>query len=201
MSRAPTWSRWGRISASTEPGAGRALVVVLDALAAPRADDLRARLGPEGDDALCGALREHARAWARDAGGGVAPLELREAAEVAAAVAGHVGPVLLVAPDVPALSAVHLAAVRDDLADGVLLSSAATGDGTPFLIALSHPEPELLALVGASFNDVLTTAARLGGTLGMLRAERRLSSVGDARALQVDPITPPDLRALLPPTV
>jgi hypothetical protein len=115
------------------------------------------------------------------------------------AVAGHDGPLLLVAPDVPALSAVHLAAVRDDLADGVLLSSAATGDGTPFLIALSHPTPELLALVGAPFNDILATAARLDGTLGMLRAERRLSSVGDARALQVDPITPPDLRALLTP--
>ena len=33
----------------------------------------------------------------------------------------------------------------------------------------------------------------------MVRAERRLSSVGDARALQADPITPPDLRALLTP--
>jgi hypothetical protein len=87
--------------------------------------------------------------------------------------------------------------VRDDLADGVLLSSAATGDGTPFLIALSHPAPELLALVGASFNDVLATAAQLGGALGMLRAERRLSSIGDVRALQADPLTPPDLRALL----
>ena len=123
----------------------------------------------------------------------------RDRRRAARAVAGHDGPVLLVAPDVPALSAVHLAAVRDDLADGVLLSSAATGDGTPFLVALSHPEPELLALVGAPFNDILTTAARLGGTLGMLRAERRLSSVGDARALQADPITPPDLRALLTP--
>lgn len=106
---------------------------------------------------------------------------------------------MLVAPDVPALSAVHLAAVRDDLADGVLLSSAATGDGTPFLMALSRARPELLALVGASFNDVLATAARLGGALGMLRAERRLSSVGDAQALRADPLTPPDLRALLEP--
>jgi hypothetical protein len=67
------------------------------------------------------------------------------------------------------------------------------------LIALSRPLPELLALVGASFNDVLATAARLGGALGMLRAERRLSSIADVRALQVDPITPPDLQALLAP--
>ncbi|MET0603697.1 MAG: hypothetical protein ABW167_17060 [Baekduia sp.] len=175
------------------------LAVVLDALAAPIEPALRAWLGPGADDALQAALREHALAWARAAGEGAEPLQLVTAAELPDAVAGHDGPVVLVAPDVPALAPVHLAAVRDDLADGVLLSSAATGDGTPFLIALSHPEPELLALVGASFNDVLSTAARLGGTLGMLRAERRLSSVGDARALQVDPLTPHDLRALLTP--
>jgi hypothetical protein len=175
------------------------LAVVLDALAAPAEPALRAWLGPKADDALRAALREHALHWARTAGDGAEPLQLVTAAELPDAVAGHEGPIVLVAPDVPALSAVHLIAVRDDLADGVLLSSAATGDGTPFLIALSHPEPELLALVGASFNDVLGTAARLGGTLGMLRAERRLSSVGDARALQVDPMTPPDLRALLTP--
>ena len=188
--------RWGRISALTE---STPLAVVLDALAAPAEPALRAWLGRDADDALRAALREHALDWARAAGDGAEPLQLATAAELPNAVAGHDGPVILVAPDVPALSAVHLASVRDDLADGVLLSSAATGDGTPFLIALSHPEPELLALVGASFNDVLATAARLGGTLGMVRAERRLSSVGDVRALQVDPMTPPELRALLTP--
>jgi 2-phospho-L-lactate guanylyltransferase (CobY/MobA/RfbA family) len=175
------------------------LTVVLDALAAPAEPALRAWLGPDADDALRAALREHALDWARAAGDGAEPLQLATAAELPAAVADHAGPVILVAPDVPALSAVHLTALRDDLGDGVLLSSGATGDGTPFLIALSHPQPELLALVGASFNDVLATAARLGGALGMLRAERRLSSVGDARALQADPMTPPDLRALLTP--
>jgi hypothetical protein len=177
------------------------LAVVLDALAAPTEPALRAWLGADADDALRAALREHALDWARTAGAGVEPLQLATAAELPAVVAGHGGPVLLIAPDVPALSAVHLAAVRDDLADGVLLSSAATGDGTPFLIALSHAQPELLALVGAPFNEILATAARLGGTLGMLRAERRLSSVADAHALQADPITPPDLRALLTPAL
>jgi hypothetical protein len=196
MSRTPGWRPWDRTSALTDPAP---LAVVLDALAAPAEPALRAWLGPAADDALRRALLEHALAWTRAAGRGAEPLQLATAAELPAAVAGHDGPVVLVAPDVPALSAVHLAAVRDDLADGVLLSSGATGDGTPFLIALSHPRPELLALVGASFNDVLATAARLGGALGMLRAERRLSSVGDAVALQADPMTPPDLRALLRP--
>jgi hypothetical protein len=33
----------------------------------------------------------------------------------------------------------------------------------------------------------------------MLRAERRLSSIGDAQALLADPLTSPALRALLAP--
>jgi glycosyltransferase A (GT-A) superfamily protein (DUF2064 family) len=111
---------------------------------------------------------------------------------------GHDGPLILVAPDVPALGAHHLAAARDDLAAGVLLSSAATGDGSPFLIVLRAADPELLGAVGASFDDVLGLAAARGGELGMIRAERRLSTLGDVRALLVDPMTPPALRALLP---
>jgi hypothetical protein len=106
---------------------------------------------------------------------------------------------VLVAPDVPALGDHHLAAARGDLAAGVLLSTAATGDGTPFIVALSRPEPELLALVGAPFNELLATAVRLDGELGMIRAERRLATLADARSLLVDPLAPPDLRALLAP--
>jgi glycosyltransferase A (GT-A) superfamily protein (DUF2064 family) len=124
-------------------------------------------------------------------------LELAGADELPSAVAGHDGPVVLVAPDVPALGDHHLDAVRGDLAAGVLMSMAATGDGTPFLVALSSAAPELLALVGASFNDVLAAAADGGRELGMLRAERRLTTLGDARALLVDPLTPPELRGLL----
>jgi hypothetical protein len=173
--------------------------VVLDALAAPRSADLRDRLGADADDALCGALRERARAWARRAGDGAEPLELAAPAELAPALDGHDGPVVLVAPDVPALGEPHLRAARDDLAAGVLLSTAATGDGTPFLVVLSQPEPDLLALVGAPFNALLATAVEHGRELGMIRAERRLASLADARALQADPLTPADLRALLAP--
>ena len=171
--------------------------MLLASLAAPREADLRAALGAEGDDALRAALREHARAWARRAGGGAEPLELATAAELPAALAGHDGPVVLIAPDVPALGDHHLDAVRDDLAAGVLLSTAATGDGTPFLVALSSAEPELLALAGAPFNDVLAFASAQERELGMLRADRRLTTLGDARALLVDPLTPPGLRGLL----
>jgi glycosyltransferase A (GT-A) superfamily protein (DUF2064 family) len=162
-------------------------VAVLDALAAPCAAEL-------DRPALRAYLREHALAWARAAGGGAEPLQLRTADELEAS--GD--PVILVAPDVPALGAHHLAAARDDLAAGVLLSSAATGDGTPFLMVLSAAEPELLAAVGAEFNAVLGLAAARGAELGMIRAERRLNTLADARALAVDPLTPPALRALLP---
>jgi hypothetical protein len=51
------------------------LAVVLDALAAPAEPALRAWLGPEADDALRAALREHALDWARAAGGGAEPLQ------------------------------------------------------------------------------------------------------------------------------
>jgi glycosyltransferase A (GT-A) superfamily protein (DUF2064 family) len=130
-------------------------------------------------------------------GDGAQPRELDDAAGLGDALADHDGPVVLVAPDVPALGEHHLQAVRGDLAAGVLMSMAATGDGTPFLVALSSAAPELLALVGASFNDTLALAAARGGELGMLRAERRLTTVGDARALLVDPLTSPELRGLL----
>src|SRR4051794_5622615 len=133
-------------------------VAILDALAAEPEPALRAQLGEAADAALRGALRERVQTWAREAGGGAAPLELPHSGALGAAVDGHDGPLVLVAPDVPALGRAHLDAVRDDLAAGVLLSTAATGDGSPFLIALSRPEPELLALVGAPFNDLLAVA-------------------------------------------
>jgi hypothetical protein len=171
---------------------------VLAALSAPREPALSAALGPDGDAALCAAMRERALVWGRAAGGGAEPLQVDVVDDLAGADLGS-GPVVLVAPDVPGLAAAHADAIRDDLAAGVLLSSAATGDGTPFLMALSTAEPELLALATAPFNDLVAAALAREGELGMLRAERRLASIGDGRALLADPLTPPDLRALLAP--
>jgi hypothetical protein len=139
-------------------------------------------------------MRDRALAWGRAIGGGAEPLQVDDVAQLAGDDA-----LVLVAPDVPALGAAHADAIRTDLAAGVLLSSAATGDGTPFLMALSTADPELLSLVGAPFNDLVAAAMARGGELGMLRAERRLASVGDGHALLADPLTPPELRALLAP--
>jgi hypothetical protein len=107
--------------------------------------------------------------------------------------------VVLVAPDVPGLAEHHLTAVRGDLAAGVLMSSAPSGDGTPFIVLLARPEPRLLEVVGAPFEEVARVALELGGDLGMLRAERRLASVADALALRADPLAPAELRDLLAP--
>jgi hypothetical protein len=171
--------------------------VVLDALAGASDPGLRTALGAAVEERVRAVLRQRAAAWARLAGAGAEPLTLSSPAELEPALAGHSGPVLLVAPDVPGLSEDHLDAALGDLAAGVLISSGASGDGSPFLIALAHADPRLLSLVGASFETVVATALELGGELGMLRAERRLVSVSDARAVRADPLAPPELRELL----
>ncbi len=174
--------------------------VVLEALAAPRDAELRARLGPEIDDRLRAVLRARALAWARDVAGGRAA-QAGGADELPALLAGHDGPVLLAAPDVPGLGRHHVDAALDDLAAGVTLAFAPASDGSPFLLALATPRPEVLALAGRPFEQLAEVAAIAGGTFGMLRPERRLASLADARALRADPVAPREVRELLPATL
>ena len=108
----------------------------------------------------------------------------------AAALRGHDGPVLLVAHDVPALDARHAAAALGDLAEGLEVVYAPSMDGSPFLLALARPDPELLDLLGAGFDALAAVATARGGGIGMLRSERRLVSPADARALAADPAAP-----------
>lgn len=178
--------------------AGPVAAVVLDALAAPRDEALRAALGPELDDELRRVLRERAAAWTRAAAGDGPALSAREPAELEGLLAGHDGPVLLVAPDVPGLGAHHLEAALDDLDAGVSLAFAPSADGSPFLLVLARPDPEVLARAGRPFEALTEAATAAGGTFGMLRAERRLASVADALAVRADPVAPPEVRDLLP---
>ncbi len=140
-----------------------------------------------------GALVEGAVAFDEPEGAGLAEV-------LAAAFGDHDGPILLVAPDVPRLDQPLAADALGDLAAGCALAFAPATDARPFLLALARPDPTLLRLVAARDrrrDEVLAAALELGGEVGLLRSERRVVSPGDARALVLDPLAPPALRALL----
>jgi hypothetical protein len=178
-------------------------VVVLDALGADPDPSLDALLGTRRAERLRAALLERALRWA----GTLAGAGVHHAADVPAAteaLAGHPGPVVLVAPDVPGLDAALAQAVTDDLADGCTAVVGAAHDARPYLLALPRATPEGLALAaGALEGGVIGAAARAaegvpgGLLLGLLRSERRLATGADARALALDPLVPPELAALL----
>lgn len=100
---------------------------------------------------------------------------------------------LLVAADVPGLDERLAAQALADLRDGAGAVVAPSTDGSPFLFGLPTLDLELLDLmIGADtldvgFGTIVAAAAERGDGLGMLRAERRLVSAADARALAADP--------------
>lgn len=173
----------------------RFAVVVLDEMAADREPALRECLGPELDDEVQRVVREHVLAWARTVPGTLH--EARRAEDVPALLEGHDGPVLLVAPDVPTLNAHHLEAACADLDDGVTLIFGQSNDASPFLLVLAEPDTEILRRAARPLDDLASLAAAAGGSFGMLRPERRLATVNDARAWRADPVAPLGLRELL----
>lgn len=177
------------ISASTEPAA-----LVVASLAAP-AD---ASLGPRAD-AIRSFLAARALAWAA-AHAPALHASVPDAGAAVDALDGHAGPVLLVAPDVPGLDDRLALAALADLAHGAALAMAPATDGRPFLVALANPTPDLVRAAADGLPDRQSAADLIGGELGLLRSERRLVSAGDARAFAADPLTPPDLAALLRPS-
>jgi hypothetical protein len=90
-----------------------------------------------------------------------------------------------------------VADVLGDLADGVLVTVGASHDGSPYLIGLARPDPELLGLATGGFAELVTALGAREGALGLLRSERRLASAADARAAALDPLTPPELATVL----
>jgi hypothetical protein len=164
----------------------------------PAFDEL---LGPKAAERVRLELRARARRWAA----AVAPDRAYEATSLAAAIAdvhGHEGPLLLAAPDVPALDVAVARVALDDLAAGCDVVVGVAHDALPYLVALPHSDDALLELAAAGFTGgILPVFAARGVTLGMLAHHRRLSSASDARAFALDPLTPPDLAALLPGAV
>lgn len=160
--------------------------VVLYALGGARDPGLDELLGVTAAGALRQELALRARRWAA----AVAPDIAFEATSVAAAgmaLHDHDGPVLLVAPDVPRLDAGLAHAALADLADGALVVMAPTADGSPYLVALPNAEPDVLERVGASFEAFAADPRLADSGVGMLRSERRLATVDDARAYAADP--------------
>jgi hypothetical protein len=122
-----------------------------------------------------------------------------DAAAAVTALDGHAGPVLLVAPDVPGLDDRLARTALADLAAGAGLAMAPATDGRPFLLALARADPALVHAAAGGLADRQAAAELIGGEFGLLRSERRLVTPGDARAFAADPLTPPELAALLHP--
>jgi hypothetical protein len=171
--------------------------VVVEALAAPADPALAEALGTDRAAAIGAALRARARRWAA----AVAPGHAYEATSLgaaAAAVHGHDGPLLLAAPDVPALDEAVARVALEDLAAGCDVVVGVAHDALPYLVALPRPDAELMEIAAAGFSGgILARFGELGLTLGMLAHHRRLATAADARAFALDPLTPPDLAALL----
>jgi hypothetical protein len=144
-------------------------------------------------------MRARARRWAA----AVAPGRAYEATSLGAAgaaVHGHAGPLLLAAPDVPALDLDLARVALHDLAEGCDVVVGVAHDALPYLIALPRPDDALAELAAAGFaGGILPVFADRGLTLGMLPHHRRLASVQDARAYAVDPLTAADVAELLRP--
>jgi hypothetical protein len=166
-------------------------------LAAPRDPGLDQLLGADGAQALRAELAARARRWAAAVAAGRA-LEATSLAAAEAALRGHDGPVLLAAPDVPALDERLASQALADLAAGCDVVVGAAHDARPYILAVPRPDAGLLGLVEETFaGGVLTAFAQRGLTIGMLRHERRLASAADARALAIDPLAPAELAALV----
>jgi hypothetical protein len=175
----------------TDPAA-----LVVDALAAPADPALDEALGAGPAAALREALRGRALAWAR-AHAPALHAVVPDAAAAVDALRSHEGPVLLVAPDVPGLDDRLAEAALADLRAGANLAMAPATDGRPFLVALATADPALVEQAAGGLQDREAAAALVGGEFGLLRSERRLVSPGDARAFSADPLTPPQIAALL----
>jgi hypothetical protein len=170
--------------------------VVLDALGAPLDLGLDRAIGAGAAKRLRRELRAVARRWVAALAPGNA-FEATTAAAAQIALDGQAGPVVLVAPDIPALGPAHARAILDDLAGGTALVVGAAHDSRPYVVALATADDALITLAADGWEALMAAASERALAVAMLRPERRLASAGDARALALDPLAPPLLLAQL----
>jgi hypothetical protein len=175
---------------------GAPAAVVLGSLAAPEDPALDDLLGTVAVAALRRELVRRACRWAATVAPGLA-FEATTPGAALAALAEHEGPVLLVAPDVPALDARLAEAALADLAGGAAMTFGPATDGSFFLVGLPRADDAMVEAVEGGFDAATARARAEGSELAMLRSERRLVSPADARALAADPRAPLELSVLL----
>jgi hypothetical protein len=187
------------------PSATRVVVLVLGGEGP--GEGLVGALGPERATAVHALLLERALAWAEAAFGAEAVRVVAESSFTAALAAGGPGEaagdageaaggpagqasVLAIVPVLPVWHPALAAAALDDLRAGCALTLAPIFDRGLYLLALADPSADRAAALAA------LDLAGPGG-MGELRAERGLRRARDVHALLADPLTDPELRALL----
>jgi hypothetical protein len=146
-----------------------------------------------------------AEAWARDVAGegfDVAPVGEGLVAAAERVLSSGDGPLLLIWPVLTRWRPEHASAALADLASGTDLVLGPTMDAGLYLLGLHRPLPGLLERFEAPLDDDAVVlgaqaAEAAGIEIGLLRVERGLSTQSDARAALIDPLTPPEIRALL----
>ena len=174
-------------------------VLVMDA----GPSELAGLLGPDGAVALQAHLSAAALAWAQDVAPG-SVLRADGGSSLADAVArGFIagsGPLVVVWPSLPRLRHEHADAALDDLAAGCDVAFGPLMGGGFYLLGLSRPLPDVVAALDGTGDTTpagLAAAGEGGLEIGYLQPERGLRTEADVAAALADPLTPPEIRALL----
>jgi glycosyltransferase A (GT-A) superfamily protein (DUF2064 family) len=115
---------------------------------------------------------------------------------------GH-GPVLIIWPDLAQWRVSHGTGAIADLADGADLALGPQYDGGFYMVGIARPLAALFALPETvwrspdAMSAVIAAAREARLEVGLLRAERGLRRPEDVRAALADPLTDPEIRAIL----
>jgi uncharacterized protein len=115
---------------------------------------------------------------------------------------GH-GPVLIIWPDLPQWRPVHASSALTDLDEGADLILGPQFDGGFYMVGIPRPLAALFALPEGvwrspdAMSAAIVAAREAELEVGLLRAERGLRRPEDVRAALADPLTDPDIRAIL----